>query len=73
MRDVRAKGERHTVTIRDVRQLADGQWIVLGELFIDDHPLAPLTSIMRVRSGLLTEARAYLSDERILRDIGHIP
>ena len=72
IRDVSAAGHGYTVRPREVRKLENERWALLGEL-VDELPVSPFASLVRVGRGLITEAREYLSEESLLREVGHLP
>ena len=55
-----------------MRKLENERWALLGEL-VDELPVSPFASLVRVGRGLITEAREYLSEESLLREVGHLP
>jgi ketosteroid isomerase-like protein len=64
----------HAIVARDVQKLDAGRWAVLGELIIDQQPVSPFASVIDVsRGGMITEVREYLSEETLLREVGHLP
>jgi ketosteroid isomerase-like protein len=73
MRDVVASGTGYSVVVHEVRRLEPQQWALLGELVIDEAPVSPFASLLSVVDGLIDEAREYLSEEDLLRQLQHLP
>lgn len=73
IRDVRATGRGDTVVPREIRRLDEERWAVLGELVVDEAPVSPFASLIDMSRGLITEAHEYLSEESLLREVGHVP
>jgi ketosteroid isomerase-like protein len=73
MRDVVALGEGHTAVAREVRRLENDRWALLGELTVGHEPVTPFVLLARVNEGLIIEEREYLSEETMLRELGHLP
>ena len=73
MRDVLALDHGHTAVAREVRRLEKERWALLGELMVEEEPAAPFALLARVSEGLIVEGREYLSEENMLRDLGHLP
>jgi ketosteroid isomerase-like protein len=73
IRDVRTSGIGHTVSANEVRKLEPTRWAVLGELLVHDAPISPFASLIAVEDGLIAEVREYLSEESLLRELGHLP
>jgi ketosteroid isomerase-like protein len=72
--DVLANDPGHTILAREIRKLDTDRWAVLGELVIDQLPVSPFASLIGVSGGgTITEIREYLSEERLLRELGHLP
>ena len=62
-----------TARVNDVRALSDDQFVVRAEVMIDDQVVTPLTSIMRLKDGLIIEGRSYLAEAATLERMGMIP
>jgi hypothetical protein len=73
MRDVRAHDAGHQALTREIRRFEKERWAVLGELVIDEVPVSPFALLARVNEGLIVEGREYLSEESMLRELGHLP
>ncbi len=73
MRDVVAGDIAYSVVVHEVRQLEEQHWALLGELVIDEAPVSPFASLLSVVDGLVDEAREYLSEEDLLRQLHHLP
>jgi ketosteroid isomerase-like protein len=73
IRDVVAGDIGYCVVVREVRQLEEQRWALLGELVIDEAPVSPFASLLSVVDGLVDEAREYLSEEDLLRQLRHLP
>jgi hypothetical protein len=58
----------HHARIHDVEVIDDQCFLVHSEVLIDDEPVTPSSMVARLgEDGKLVEARAYLSDEPLLR------
>jgi ketosteroid isomerase-like protein len=73
LEDVRDSGRGQTARVNDVRAVSDDQFVVRAEVMIDDQVVTPLTSIMRVKDGLIIEGRSYLAEAVTLERMGMIP
>jgi ketosteroid isomerase-like protein len=63
----------HAILAREVQKVEPGRWAVLGDLVIDELPVSPFASLMGVSAGgTITEVREYLSEETLLRELGHL-
>ena len=62
-----------TARVTDVRALGDDEFVVRAEVMIEDQVVTPLTSIMRLKNGLVIEGRSYLADAATLERMGMIP
>ena len=61
-----------SVVITDVRQESTGEILLMGEIAVQGRPVSPVAGLFETRDGLVLSARSYLSDERTMRDVGHI-
>jgi len=73
IRDVLANDHGQRIAAREVRKLEEQRWALLGELTVDSMPLSPFASLFGVSRGLITEAREYLSEESLLRELDYLP
>ena len=73
IRKLTASGQDYTVEAREVRKLEEGRWAVLGELLIGRERISPFAALVGVGRGLIGEWREYLSEESLLRELGHLP
>jgi ketosteroid isomerase-like protein len=72
--DVLTNDPGHTIRVRSIQKIEADRWAVLGELFIDRLPVSPFASLIEVSAGgMITEVREYLSEESLLRELGHLP
>jgi hypothetical protein len=65
---------KHQARVREVRELDERRFAVLSEVLVDGElpsPSAMLASL--TGEGKIVEARAYLSDEQTLAEIGLVP
>jgi hypothetical protein len=65
-----ARNERYDVAVNEVRQIDSGRVAVLGELHSEGKRLSAWAVLVRIRDGLIVESRSYLSDEKLLDDLG---
>ena len=65
-----ARSETYDVVVSEVRQIDSGRVAVLGELHSKGELLSPWAILVRIRDGLIVESRSYLSDEKLLDDLG---
>jgi hypothetical protein len=68
-----ARGNRYEGRVIEVRKVGDDQWAILGQVWLDDQPVSPLGVVIRLRGGLITESRSYMSDTDLLREVGVLP
>lgn len=62
---------KHQVRVREVRPLDESRFVVLSEVLLDGELVSPSATLARLNeTGGIVEARAYLSDEQILTQIG---
>jgi ketosteroid isomerase-like protein len=73
MRDVLAGDYGQTVVVWEVRKLERDRWALLGSIVVDGAQVSPFAALMSVADGLITDAREYLSDESLLRELDHLP
>jgi ketosteroid isomerase-like protein len=72
--DVLGNDPGHTIEIRAIQKVEAERWAVLGELLIDQHSVSPFASLFDVSAdGMITDVREYLSEETLLRELGHLP
>jgi ketosteroid isomerase-like protein len=65
---------QHQVRVLDVRALDDRRLVVLSEVLVDGELLSPSAMVATLdQTGKITEARAYLSDRRLLERLGLVP
>jgi SnoaL-like protein len=60
------------VVISHIRPAADGQWAIVGEIQQDGEIESPWLLLFRIKAGLITESRSYLSDEQVVADLGRL-
>ena len=65
-----ARSETYDVVVSEVRQIGSGRVALLGELHSKGERLSPWAVLVRIRDGLIVESRSYLSDEKLLDDLG---
>jgi hypothetical protein len=65
-------GRWYQVVISHIRQAADGQWAIVGEIQQGGEVESPWLLVFRIKAGLITESRSYLSDEQIVADLGRL-
>ena len=69
--DLAASTVQHRSTVLGVRILRDGRFAVFAELDTGDGGATPAAMVARLGdSGLIVEARGYLSDEALLERLG---
>jgi hypothetical protein len=73
IRDLLSSEVAYTIEPHEIRKLENDRWAVLGELLIDDEPISPFASLVAIARGQITESREYLSEEALLRELGHLP
>jgi hypothetical protein len=69
MREILADYAGYTVAAREVRRVEGERWALLGELIVDDVPVGPFASLLGVARGLITEAREFSTEERMLSEL----
>lgn len=71
--ELRASTLGHTVRIHEVRELAADRFVVLTEVLVGGDVLSPSAMLATVNErGAIVEARAYLTDEDMLRHLGRV-
>jgi SnoaL-like domain len=63
------------IRVREVRALGGDGFLVLSEIFLDDDKLvSPAAMLARLADdGRIVEARSFLTDEEMLRQVGWAP
>ena len=56
----------------EVRAVGEHRWAILGEVWLGDQMVAPLAVMIRLRDGLITQSRSYLTDTDLLKDLGFL-
>ena len=60
--------------MREVRELEEDRLLVISEVVIDGEVISPSAMLARLtEESRIIEARAYLSDEQMLKKIGLVP
>ena len=54
----------------EVRAVGEERWAILGQVRLGDQIVAPLAVMIRLRDGLITQSRSYLTDTDLLKDLG---
>lgn len=63
----------HRVRVREVRPTEDG-FLLLSEVLLGDELVSPSAMLARLSDdGLIVEARAFLTDEETLKQVGWAP
>jgi SnoaL-like domain len=63
----------HQARIREVRPTADG-FLILSEVLLGGELVSPSAMLARLNDeGLIVEARAFLTDEETLKQVGWAP
>lgn len=71
LEDLAGATVHHQARVREVEVLDDERFLVHSEVLVDGVVMTPSSMIAKVGGdGKLTEARAYLSDEPMLRRTG---
>ena len=73
MRDVLVHDIGYTIVTHEVRQLEEQRWALLGELVIHEDHVSSFALLFSVVRGLIDEAREYLSEENLLRNLRRLP
>lgn len=72
--DLRESPIKHQVRVREVRTLDTHRFLLLSEIVLDGELLSPSAMLARVdERGAIVKAHAYLTDERMLAQLGAIP
>jgi hypothetical protein len=72
--DLLAATVQHQVRVREVRVLDERRFLILSEVLVEDEVRSPSAMLTQLNeTGLIAEARAFLSDEEMLREIGLLP
>jgi len=66
----RVRGPWYSGRVTEVRSLGSDQCAILGNVWLDDQPVAPLAVLIRIRDGLIMESLSYLSDSELLHELG---
>ena len=62
------------IHVREVRALGDDDFLVLSEILLDDKLVSPAAMLARLADdGRIIEARSFLTDEEMLRQVGWAP
>lgn len=74
IRDLGRSQIKHQVRVREVRVLEEDRLLVISEVVIDGEVISPSAMLARLtEESRIVEARAYLSDEQMLKKIGLVP
>ena len=74
VRDLGRSEIQHQVRVREVRELEENRVFVISEVLIDGEVISPSAMLARLtEEGKMIEARAYLTDEQMLKKIGRVP
>jgi ketosteroid isomerase-like protein len=65
-------GRWYEVVVRHVRPASDGQWAIVGDIHQDGDAVSPWLLVFRIRDGLISESRSYLSDEHVVAELGRL-
>jgi ketosteroid isomerase-like protein len=66
-------GRWYEVVISHIREAADGQWAIVGEIQQGGEFQSPWLLLFRITDGLISESRSYLSDEHVVAELGRLP
>jgi SnoaL-like protein len=62
------------IRVSEVRALGDDGFLVLSEILLDDKLVSPAAMLARLAGdGRIIEARSFLTDEEMLRQVGWAP
>jgi hypothetical protein len=62
---------QHQVRVREVREIDPDRLLVVSEVRVDGELLSPSAMVATIdEDGMIVQARAYLSDEQLLIDLG---
>lgn len=71
--DLRSATIQHQARVREVRALDERRFVILSEVLVEDELLSSSAMVGRVDDeGRVVEARAYLSDEELLTQLGMV-
>jgi len=74
MSELRSSGLEHRVRVLHVRVLDDASFLLVSEVLGGNNAATPSAMIARLTEhGKIAEARAYLSDEQLLIQLGLVP
>ncbi|HEX5309308.1 MAG TPA: nuclear transport factor 2 family protein [Solirubrobacteraceae bacterium] len=69
-----AAGDRwYQVLIEEIRHLAPNRVAVLGEIYDQGEQISPWCVVIGIRNGLIVESHSYLSESKLLEQLGVIP
>lgn len=72
--DLRDSPIKHQVRVREVRTLDEHRFLLLSEVVLDGELLSPSAMLAHIDDrGAIVKAHAYLTDERMLAQLGAIP
>jgi SnoaL-like domain len=64
----------HRARVREVRVLDETSFMLLSEVVVENEVISPSAMLANLsEAGLIVQARAFLSDEELLREIGLLP
>jgi ketosteroid isomerase-like protein len=63
----------YEVAVSHIRQATDGQWAIVGEIQHGGVVESPWLLVFRIKDGLISESRSYLSDEHVVAGLGRLP
>src|SRR5438552_4370801 len=73
MQELVAGGAVQEARVREIRPLDERRFLLLSEVLVDDTLLSPSAMLACTNEdGLIVEAKAYLSDEELLRQLGRV-
>ena len=73
MSELESAEAAHRVRVREFRELGGSRFLLLTEVLLGDELVSPSAMLARLGTeGLIVEARAYLSDEHTLVQVGLI-
>lgn len=71
LEEIEAAGTRHRLRVCEVRTLDTRRFLIVGEVVVDGEMISPITVLARLTAAKkIVEMRAFLSDERILAQVG---
>lgn len=72
--DLGGSAIEYQVRVREARALEDDGFLVFSEVLLDDKLVSPSAMLARLaEDGTILEARAFLTDEEMLRQVGWAP